>query len=74
MFEEWRGIAVGDLVIVDGRHRHPGRVVSIASNRLSGGVYVHVVFSDGSRVSCRPRELQRVIEPAGAAGASPDNG
>jgi len=58
VMHEWKGLRVGDRVIVDGRKRHPGRVASIASNRLSGGVYVHVVFPDGSRVGCRPRQLQ----------------
>ena len=38
VFDEWRGLKVGDRVLVDGRKRNPGKVVAIASNRLSGGV------------------------------------
>lgn len=63
VFDEWKGLKVGDRVLVDGRKRNPGRVAAIASNRLSGGVYVIVVLPDGTRFGRRPHQLLRVIEP-----------
>lgn len=60
VFDEWKGLKVGDHVLVDGRR--PARVLSIASNRVSGGVYVIVRLDDGTAVGRRPHDLLRVID------------
>jgi hypothetical protein len=61
VYDDWHGLKAGDAVLVDGRRS--GRVVSIASNRVSGGVYVIVRLDDGTAIGRRPGDLLRVIEP-----------